>query len=329
MEIWGALALTFAVFVLATAACGLVLLGLRQWRVLDTPNSRSSHKRAVPRGGGLGFVVVILAAWAVLWWRGSDYITLTVLAGAALLAAVSFVDDLVPISYRVRLVVQAAAIALALTLFPYAGNIVSDALPWWLDRAIAGFLWLWFVNLFNFMDGIDGIAASEAAVVAAGLIAVAAFAPELQLPATAAMIVAAAALGFLLFNWSPARVFMGDVGSTSLGFLLGWLLLITAAKGALPVALILPLAFALDATSTLAIRAWRGARLPEAHRDHAYQRAVDGGWSHTAVVAAFVLAGIFLTAAAIAAAKGFAIGALSAALVLTALLLLALRRRLS
>lgn len=280
-------------FAAGTVVCAVVLVALRRWTVLDNPNARSSHARPVPRGGGLGFVPVILIGW---WWLSTAGLAAAppaVLIGALAIAVVSFADDLRGMPMGVRLAVQAAAIAAVLATAPI-GPILSDALPPLLDRAIAGLLWLWFVNLFNFMDGIDGIAASEAALVAAGIAVLALQHPELALPAREAVVVAAAALAFLLFNWPPARMFMGDVGSVTLGFLLGWLLIETASAGAAPAAILLPLYFSADATSTLLMRAWRRENLAEAHRGHAYQRAVDGGQSHALTTLTVVGLGLVL-----------------------------------
>jgi UDP-N-acetylmuramyl pentapeptide phosphotransferase/UDP-N-acetylglucosamine-1-phosphate transferase len=322
-----AFAEVFAVFGAAAVACALALGGLRRWKVMDRPNRRSSHTWPVPRGGGIGFIVVILAGWGLLRSAGSPDVTVALLIGATAIAAVSFADDLFGVSRIVRLAVQAAAIVAALWLFPYDGRIVADFLPLGVDRLIAALAWLWFVNLFNFMDGIDGIAAGEGVVVALGLIVVAGFRPDLQLPAGEAMVIAASALAFLVFNWPPARMFMGDVGSTGIGFLLGWLLLITAAKGAAAAAFILPLVFLADASWTLASRAWRRAPLMEPHRDHAYQRAVDGGVTHAAVSIGVAAVGAGLTAAAVLAAGGSAIAGLVAASALTAGFLIWMRAR--
>jgi UDP-N-acetylmuramyl pentapeptide phosphotransferase/UDP-N-acetylglucosamine-1-phosphate transferase len=265
-------------FAASTVFCALVLAALRRWTVLDNPNARSSHARPVPRGGGLGFVPVILLGWWLLT-PGAAAVPPAVLIGALAIALVSFADDLRGVPIGVRLAVQAAAIAAVLATAPM-GPVVSAALPPIADRLIAGLLWLWFVNLFNFMDGIDGIAASEAAIIAGGIAVLAFLHPELVLPAREAVVVGAAVLAFLLFNWPPARMFMGDAGSVTLGFLLGWLLIETAAAGAAPAAILLPLYFSADATSTLLMRGWRRENIAEAHRSHAYQRAVDRGQSH-------------------------------------------------
>ena len=297
-----------AVFVVSAGACALARGLLVRWQVFDAPNSRSSHARPIPRGGGAGFVPVILATWVVLWRLGSPVISVAVLLGALAVTAISFADDLWSVSAWQRFVVQAAAVLGALYFFPSEGSIIANYLPIPVDRFIAGALWLWFINLFNFMDGIDGIAGAEAAIVGVGVAVLAALRPDLGLPGMEALTVGTAALGFLLFNWPPARMFMGDVGSTGLGFLLGWVLLTVAAKGALVPALLLPLYFAADATTTLAYRAWRRRPLSAAHRDHAYQRGVDTGLTHAVVTLRVAVLGVFLIATAVVALDWPAVG---------------------
>ena len=160
-------------------------------------------------------------------------------------------------------------------------------LPPALDMAAAALLWVWFVNLYNFMDGIDGLAGSETAAIGIGLALFAVVGtggdPALAAPAAA---IAAAAIGFLVWNWAPARIFLGDVGSVPLGYLLGFLLLATAARGYWKFALILPLYFLADATITLLRRLARGERVWLPHREHFYQQAVQRGLGHAAVVRA-------------------------------------------
>ena len=232
------------------------------------------------------------------------------------IAVISFVDDLRGAPLIARLAVQAAAVFLALATFPTNTPILAAFLPLALDRIIVALAWLWFINLFNFMDGIDGIAAAEAAVISFGLVLLAALFPALSLASPEAIVVGAAVTGFLLFNWPPARMFMGDVGSASLGYLLGWLLIVAAANGALVPALLLPLYFIADATTTLLMRAWQRCPLAMAHRDHAYQNAVDKGMSHASVSSMTIGLGLLLIALAVLAVPTPAI-ALGLGLILT------------
>ena len=251
---------------------------LRRASVLDRPNERSSHEIPTPRGGGIAVVGASLAAWLALVAAGAAPLSLlAVIAGAAMLAMICWLDDLRGLSPAVRFGAQCAAVALGVVAALPDGAVFQGWLPAGLDRAAAALLWVWFVNLYNFMDGIDGIAGSEAASIGIGLalFAIAGIGGDPALAAAA--IIAAAAIGFLVWNWAPARIFLGDVGSVPLGYLLGFLLLWAAALGNWRIALILPLYFLADATITLLRRLLRGERVWRAHRQHFYQRAVQHG----------------------------------------------------
>ena len=287
--------LAAGVFVAALAAslASWALLGRRG--VVDIPNPRSSHRTPVIGGGGIGFVAVILAGWLGLALSGAPGLPPMVLAGALAVGLISLLDDVRGVHWSIRLAVQALAVGAALAALP-GGPVLAGGLPLVLDRLILGLAWLWFVNLFNFMDGIDGIAGTEALVVAFGIVVIALAAGLPGWPVPAALVVGAAVAGFLPFNLPRARMFMGDVGSTTLGYALGWLLILVAAEGALAPAILLGLYFVADATSTLLMRAARRERLHEAHRHHAYQRAVDRGLPHATVSMAVGALGVFLVA---------------------------------
>ena len=271
----------------AYALTWAVLKALRQRRILDHPNERSSHASPTPRGGGIAVIAVLVVAAMVIGlmagsaapsglWR--------VLGAAAVLACLSWLDDLRDLGAQLRLAVQITAEALGLSSLAEHRFVFQGLLPFWGDRIVAGLLWLWFVNLFNFMDGIDGIAGAETVAIGLGLfllVLVGVLPPPLGLIALAGV---GAALGFLWWNWQPARVFLGDVGSVPLGYLLGWLLITAAAAGAWAAALLLPAYYLADATVTLMRRAMRGAAVWRAHREHFYQRAVQGGFSHAQTV---------------------------------------------
>jgi len=284
---------------------------LRAKGILDRPNPRSSHRAPVPRGGGLAPVAVAIAAWAgaLVWTPGASL--WPVLVGASLLACVSLLDDLRGLSPLVRIVVHGLAVALGSLTFAATGGVFQGLVPPVFDLILAGLIWVWFLNLFNFMDGIDGIAGAEAACVGAGFaLVVLGLGAELA-SAYHGLTLAAAAAGFLFWNWQPAKVFMGDVGSVPLGYLIGWLLLWLASQGAWEQALVLPLYFLADGTVTLARRLARGERVWRAHREHFYQRAVEGGRSHAGVVRAVLAANLGLVALAAAAPhapQGLALG---------------------
>jgi UDP-N-acetylmuramyl pentapeptide phosphotransferase/UDP-N-acetylglucosamine-1-phosphate transferase len=286
-----------AVAVASLAATWFGTFLVRRWllrfAVLDEPNHRSSHNAATPRGGGLAVVTVLVVAWAVIG-RGNG-----VLLGLALaLAGLSWLDDLKGLPPTVRLLGQAVAVGLGLLALPEA-PVFQGLLPHPLDRALTALAWLWFVNLYNFMDGIDGITGVETAVIGTGVALVATLAAALPIAALLGMSLLGTALGFLLWNWHPARIFLGDVGSVALGFLIGWLLLDLATRGYWAAALLLPLYHLLDASWTLARRLMRRERVWQAHRSHFYQRAAPTPAHHRHVAGLIALNGVVLIACAV------------------------------
>ncbi|KAA0683397.1 glycosyltransferase family 4 protein [Roseomonas genomospecies 6] len=278
------LALTGSV-ALSWLLTGRVLAYLRHKAILDHPNDRSSHSIPTPRGGGWGVMLTLLPAWILIAVTADDPLrALPILAGAVALMAVSWMDDRRGLGPAPRFLAQIAAVVAGLSALPADGSVFQGLLPFWADRLVAAVGWLWFVNLFNFMDGIDGLAGSEAASIGAGLALVAslgALDPALALYGLAA---AGAALGFLMWNWHPAKLFMGDVGSVPLGFTLGWLLLVLAASGLWVAALLIPAYFLADATFTLLRRLAEGKKVWQAHREHFYQKATQRGRNHAQVV---------------------------------------------
>ncbi len=322
ISVWPLILASAAVGAAAWAATGLVRRALIRWRVVDRPNERSSHSEAKPRGGGLALVPLILIAWiGAAAWLGAPAGLWAVLAGALLIAAVSWRDDLKDLPAGLRLLAQAGAVVLGLIGFGDVGAIFQGLLPSGLDWLAALLIWLWFINLFNFMDGIDGISGVEAAALGLGGGLVAWTAGLAAAWVAAPWLLAAAALGFLIWNWEPSRIFLGDVGSVPLGYLLAWLLLQLAAEGEWAAALILPAYYLADATITLLRRGLRGERVWQAHREHFYQRAVRGGRSHARVALYVALCNAALIGLALAAAQGYAWLALAGgAVVVTAFL---------
>lgn len=273
----------------AVAGVSLFLTGaLRRYALarslIDIPNARSSHSVPTPRGGGVAIVVSFLLslplmagmgllAWSLAW---------ALLGSGAGIAVLGFLDDHGHIAARWRLLGHFAAAGWALlwlgglpplTLF---GLVVDLG---WFGHALAAVYLVWLLNLYNFMDGIDGIASIEAICVCLGgaLLYVLQDIASSALPAEplVVLLLAAAVLGFLFWNFPPARIFMGDAGSGFLGITLGVLSLQAAwiAPQLLWSWLILLGVFIVDATFTLLCRLWRGDRVYEAHRSHAYQHA--------------------------------------------------------
>jgi Fuc2NAc and GlcNAc transferase len=260
--------------------------------VLDIPNARSSHVTVTPRGGGLAIVITCTFALVALGFL--DAIRLDVLmsliGGGTAIALIGFLDDRRPIPASIRLAVHVAAGVWALLCL---GGV--PLLPGAAGYLVALLGIVWVLNLFNFMDGIDGIAASEAIFVTVGAAVIALLGGDAGGTAAASCAVAAACSGFLLWNWPPARIFMGDVGSGYLGYVIGVLAL--AATRGTPTAgrvwLILGGVFLVDATVTLMRRAWRGERILEAHRSHAYQWLSRRWGSHRRVTVGVTVLNLF------------------------------------
>ena len=303
-----ALASFAATAMAATVATRLVLTILQRRAILDHPNERSSHALPTPRGGGIAVVAVLIPSWALIQYFAPnvDAQVWPAIAGILALAALSWLDDLYSLSAGLRIVCHAIVVAVALAMLPDGALIFQGLLPPLIDHIAAAILWIWFINLFNFMDGIDGISGVETLAIGLGLAAVAMITGDAALRADAllGLAIAGTALGFLVWNWHPAKLFLGDVGSVPLGFALGWLLLNAAIAGHWAAALILPLYYLADATITISRRALRGAKIWQAHREHFYQRATQLGRDHASVSGAIALANLVLIALALIAEIG-------------------------
>ncbi len=258
---------------------------------MDTPNERSLHSWPVPRTGGLALLAGMIAGGACLVVIGTPLVAGHVvldlggleapLSGLAVLAGVSFLDDRCDLRVGWRLVVQlGVAAVLVNAIWPWGGGHLGR----WLFSI--PFL-VWMLNLYNFMDGMDGLAGGMA-VFGFGGLATLAWQQQALAEAFLCSLVVGAALGFLTQNLPPARLFMGDTGSTLLGVLAGVAMLWFHQRGMLPLWLggLLFSPFIVDATVTLARRVLRGERFWQAHRSHYYQRLVQLGWGHGRTLAA-------------------------------------------
>jgi UDP-N-acetylmuramyl pentapeptide phosphotransferase/UDP-N-acetylglucosamine-1-phosphate transferase len=294
------------------------------------PNARSSHREPTPQGGGMA---VVTAAFAVAWLaaavapglartHGGELLALS--AAAALLALVGAIDDLRPLPASLRLAAQCAAVAGLIALTDPNWRLVPQ-LPWWIERAGLLVGGVWFVNLVNFMDGIDLMTAAEVVPIIGTVVALGFLGAIGVLPALVAAALAGAMLAFVPFNRPVARLFLGDVGSLPIGLMLGWLLLQLAIAGHAAAALILPLYYLADATITLGRRIGRGERVWEAHRTHFYQRATDRGFAVSEIIARVFLVNLVLAALAVATVlvdrTPISLAALAAAFAITAWLL--------
>jgi UDP-N-acetylmuramyl pentapeptide phosphotransferase/UDP-N-acetylglucosamine-1-phosphate transferase len=260
--------------------------------LLDHPNERSLHTRPTPRTGGVAIVIGVFVGGIALSLGAIDGIPREAFwlgGSAAVLALVSFVDDRrhVPVVYRL------GAHAVAAGLLVLSGLLVKSVplpgfggdLPVWVCALATVLFVVWMINLYNFMDGMDGFAGGMA-VFGFGAFATLGGMAGNEVFAVLNMVVVAAAAGFLVFNFPPARIFMGDTGSSTLGFLAAGMALWADRSGIAPlwVSVIVFLPFISDATVTLIRRVLRGDRVWEAHRTHFYQRLVRLGWGHRRTV---------------------------------------------
>ena len=257
-----------------------LLLGLlKDRKIFDKPNERSSHQEPVPKGGGIIVTGVAIIALIIIF-NQSNEIYLPLIIAALVLAIISWVDDLRELPASLRLTAQFVAVTFVLSMMSPSEPYFHGLIPNWLEMIIVAFIWVWFINIFNFMDGIDGITSVETISIGMGLFFIILLCdapPEIGL---SGLVLAASTLGFIWWNWSPSRLFLGDVGSIPLGFITGWLLLQVLTTPLWAVSIIIPLYYLADATITLIKRCLNKENFWLPHRKHFYQIATNRGLSH-------------------------------------------------
>jgi UDP-N-acetylmuramyl pentapeptide phosphotransferase/UDP-N-acetylglucosamine-1-phosphate transferase len=273
---------------LGSAALIVLMRPLFARYALARPNARSSHQAPTPQGGGVAVVLGAAAALAAI--ALFDPATRVPFAGlmplgaaVMLLMAVGVADDIFSLAPLPRLALQAAAVVAVVATLPTQLRALP-MVPLALERGVEIIAVLWFVNLVNFMDGIDWITVAETVPITAGLFILALLGAMPDVPAMIALALLGAMLGFAPFNRPVAKLFLGDGGSLPIGLVLGWLLLQLAGNGHLAAALLLPLYYVADATITLLRRMVRGEPITQAHRSHFYQLATTRGYSVIGVV---------------------------------------------
>jgi UDP-N-acetylmuramyl pentapeptide phosphotransferase/UDP-N-acetylglucosamine-1-phosphate transferase len=313
----------------------------RQWslskQIVDVPNERSSHAAPTPRGGGLVFVVISLAFYAATGWRENNNFQWSYLTGAVLIAFISWLDDLFSVKTLHRFLIHGFAALLII----YAGGFWREIeLPYFgnIDFGIFGafltFCWIvGLTNAYNFMDGVDGIAATQALTAGIGWLIIGKLLGSGE-TAIYGGVIAFACLGFLIHNWQPAKIFMGDVGSAFLGYTFAVLPILAkienpsnAAKDAVfpLIGVLLVWFFVFDASYTFIKRLLKKQKVWQPHREHLYQKMVIKGCSHALVTAIYGVFSLILTgfsATAAFAGKEYLIGALAAAIFHSLLLLI-------
>jgi UDP-N-acetylmuramyl pentapeptide phosphotransferase/UDP-N-acetylglucosamine-1-phosphate transferase len=312
--------LTAVLTALASSATILLLYPVLKRYALAKPNARSSHLTPTPQGAGIAVIAAVVAATAIgagvhAFPTGAT-LPLTIIVTAALaMAGVGAIDDIRPLPIVPRLLLQAVIVAAVIYSLPKELRIVP-VVPWSLERLILLLGGLWFVNLVNFMDGIDWMTAAEVIPLTATFALLGAAHALPVYGAFLALALGGAVLGFAFFNRPIARVFLGDVGSLPIGLILGWLLVLLAANGHLAGAILMPLYYLADATVTLLRRLIRSERVWQAHRTHFYQLATERGFSVREIVARVFLLNLFLCA--LASATVFVPAVLSQTLALLA-----------
>jgi UDP-N-acetylmuramyl pentapeptide phosphotransferase/UDP-N-acetylglucosamine-1-phosphate transferase len=268
---------------------------------LARPNTRSSHRVPTPQGAGIAVIAATLVvAGAIMVWSGAPDLKVPVamFAASLFIAVVGFADDVKSIDVLPRLLLQAAAVGAI--IFTSPGDLrIAPVCPLWIERGLLLLAGLWFVNLVNFMDGLDLMTVAEVVPITAAMVMLGISA---DFPGSATLVAAAlcgAMLGFAPFNRPVAKIFLGDVGSLPVGLLLGWCLLQLALHGQFAAALLLPMYYLFDATVTLLRRMARREPFWAAHRSHFYQRATDNGFSVWRVVREIFALNVVLAALAI------------------------------
>ncbi len=309
----GPLLLAAAVAALISALVTWISRPLLQRYALARPNARSSHRIPTPQGAG---IAVIAATLLVAWiWSASANVGIppALVAATIVIALVGFADDIVSLPVLVRLVLQAACVGAVVFAAPESARVVP-LLPLALERGLIVLAGVWFVNLVNFMDGLDLMTVAEVVPVTAALLLLGVLGDISWPVVLIATALCGAMLGFAPFNRPVAKVFLGDVGSLPIGLLLGWCLLELAFRGQPAAALLLPAYYLADSTITLFRRIIRREPFWSAHRTHFYQRATDNGFTVERVVGETFALNLVLAILAIATVRAGSITITIAAL---------------
>lgn len=310
---------------------------LEKRQIMDTPNERTLHRGAVPRGGGL--VIVFALSLALMVFSVLDHRTLLfagLLITLLLWAGLSWWDDQHDLSARFRFLWQLVFAAMGVIAFGFINPVYVSPRIWfelaWFAPLVSLIGIVWMANLYNFMDGLDGLAAGQTIIASITLAVWFAQLGDTNL-ALVCSVLAAASYGFLLWNWSPAKIFMGDVGSISIGAFFATLIIVATTRYNISVIALIILfgVFVYDATATLLSRFVRGENISQAHRTHYYQRLATMGIAHQKIaVAALIFMLLCSLIASLAASSRDMIGLailLFVLLILTALIIVKILER--
>jgi UDP-N-acetylmuramyl pentapeptide phosphotransferase/UDP-N-acetylglucosamine-1-phosphate transferase len=310
------------ILVIAAAVSAALIVALKPLfarYAMARPNARSSHTQPTPQGGGIPVVaatIIAVLAGAAVSGTATAATALWPLAAAVLLLAVTGAcDDIFHLPVAPRFLAQLVAVGIVLATLPAEARILP-LLPWWVERAVILVAGVYAVNVVNFMDGLDWMTVAEVVPVTAGLWILSLAGALTPAEAAVAIALLGAIVGLAPFNRPVAKLFLGDVGSLPIGFLLFWLLLRLAANGHLAAAIELPLYYVADATITLALRLARRENVLRAHRTHFYQRATERGYSVAEVVTSVFFVNVALAFLAIVTIDRQSVGVRMSALAL-------------
>lgn len=317
-------------FVLALSLTARLEKILHKRAIFDIPNARSSHKIPTPRGCGWAIVAVLLPALlGACGLIDGSFHHVPLIVALTLLVAISWADDCGGVSAAKRLGLHLVAACLGCLCFAPDQLLFGGALPFALDRLFTVLGWAWFINLYNFMDGIDGITGVQTVSVATGTCLVMTWCGIIDpFLSFTTLVLTGVSLGFLGLNWHPAKIFLGDIGSVPLGFVVGFGLIVIAMHGHPLPAVILPLYYLADSGITIAKRALRGEKIWQPHRQHFYQKAALGAGRHDTISLWVAAANCVLIMAAIVSINRPWLG-LALAIVTVAVLLQTMHKKAS
>jgi UDP-N-acetylmuramyl pentapeptide phosphotransferase/UDP-N-acetylglucosamine-1-phosphate transferase len=274
-------------FLLSVTLSKYLVKLLSKYSIVDTPKERSNHNVATPRGGGLALVITTIILLLVYYYINNTVTVLYVIASLFIVATISFLDDLISLPITPRIILQLISILILLNGFTFKFDPINTLI-------ITSTMFL-FINFYNFMDGIDGSAASEAMHISISILVISCLTDKIphEVQFTALILISACA-GFLIFNWFPAKIFLGDVGSIALGLICGWMLISLVLHGYVAAAIIIPLYYIADSSITLLKRFFRGKKIWQAHSEHFFQKAVRKGASHAQVTKKIIAVNLIL-----------------------------------
>ncbi|AIL65551.1 Undecaprenyl-phosphate alpha-N-acetylglucosaminyl 1-phosphate transferase [Rickettsiales bacterium Ac37b] len=288
--------ISIIVFILSYFGTKYMVQLMPKLKIMAIPESRSNHMLPTPVGGGVAIISSTIIGLCLLSTIIQiDVYVIQIILLSLPLVLISFIDDVKNISIFIRLVLHITVSICAIMLIPSNNLIFNGLFPYTTDRIFASLLLAWFINCYNFMDGIDGMAGCETIHISISILLLNLITHTLSISFNYLNVfIILSSCGFLIWNWHPARIFMGDTGSITLGFILGCTLLHIASKGLFLQALLIPLYYILDAGITMVRRLITKQNIFKAHSEHFFQQAVRRGLSHATVVKKVILLNLVL-----------------------------------